>query len=89
MEGVYHETILRDRNVFAREILDSRGNPTVEVEVLLKAVLLDEAAVPSSASTGALRLLNYVTAISPVTLARVFQKQLRMSTRSLHLKLSA
>jgi enolase len=37
----------------AREILDSRGNPTVEVEVLLDSGALGRAAVPSGASTGA------------------------------------
>jgi enolase len=36
----------------AREILDSRGNPTVEVEVLLESGALGRAAVPSGASTG-------------------------------------
>jgi enolase len=39
--------------VGAREILDSRGNPTVEVEVLLEDGALGRAAVPSGASTGA------------------------------------
>jgi len=40
-------------NVFAREILDSRGNPTVEVEVVTEGGFLGRAAVPSGASTGA------------------------------------
>ena len=39
--------------VFAREILDSRGNPTVEVDVLLQNGAFGRAAVPSGASTGA------------------------------------
>jgi enolase len=39
--------------VIAREILDSRGNPTVEVEVLLEDDTVGRAAVPSGASTGA------------------------------------
>ena len=39
--------------VIAREILDSRGNPTVEVEVLLEDATVARAAVPSGASTGA------------------------------------
>jgi enolase len=39
--------------VTAREILDSRGNPTVEVEVLLEDGTVSRAAVPSGASTGA------------------------------------
>jgi enolase len=39
-------------DVWAREILDSRGNPTVEVEVLLEGGAVGRAAVPSGASTG-------------------------------------
>ena len=38
--------------VFAREILDSRGNPTVEVDVTLESGVVGRAAVPSGASTG-------------------------------------
>lgn len=40
-------------DVFAREILDSRGNPTVEVEVIVEGDVMGRAAVPSGASTGA------------------------------------
>ena len=40
-------------DVFGREILDSRGNPTVEVEVVLEDGACGRAAVPSGASTGA------------------------------------
>ena len=39
-------------DVMAREILDSRGNPTVEVEVTLDDGTIGRAAVPSGASTG-------------------------------------
>ncbi len=39
-------------DIFGREILDSRGNPTVEVEVLLESGAVGRAAVPSGASTG-------------------------------------
>ncbi|MFQ7261142.1 MAG: phosphopyruvate hydratase, partial [Christensenellales bacterium] len=39
-------------DVYAREILDSRGNPTVEVDVLVEGEFLGRAAVPSGASTG-------------------------------------
>ena len=39
--------------IIAREILDSRGNPTVEVEILLDDDTVARAAVPSGASTGA------------------------------------
>ncbi|MBI1327183.1 MAG: phosphopyruvate hydratase [Alphaproteobacteria bacterium] len=40
-------------DLYAREILDSRGNPTVEVDVLLESGAKGRAAVPSGASTGA------------------------------------
>ncbi len=40
-------------DIHAREILDSRGNPTVEVEVTLESGAIGRAAVPSGASTGA------------------------------------
>ena len=40
------------KNVYAREILDSRGNPTVEVEVTLDSGIVGTASVPSGASTG-------------------------------------
>jgi enolase len=39
-------------DVYAREILDSRGNPTIEVEVYLESGAMGRAAVPSGASTG-------------------------------------
>ena len=40
-------------DITAREILDSRGNPTVEVDVVLEDGSMGRAAVPSGASTGA------------------------------------
>ncbi len=39
-------------DIFAREIMDSRGNPTVEAEVFLECGIIGRAAVPSGASTG-------------------------------------
>lgn len=44
------EMLIRD--IFAREILDSRGNPTIEAEVLAGGNIVGRAAVPSGASTG-------------------------------------
>ena len=44
---------LEIESVYAREILDSRGNPTVEVEVIVEGGIMGRAAVPSGASTGA------------------------------------
>ena len=46
-------TRARIERIRGREILDSRGNPTVEVDVLLESGELGRAAVPSGASTGA------------------------------------
>ena len=40
-------------DIHGREILDSRGNPTVEVEITLESGIVGRAAVPSGASTGA------------------------------------
>ncbi len=40
------------KDIIAREILDSRGNPTVEVDVILENGILGRAAIPSGASTG-------------------------------------
>ena len=44
--------------IFAREILDSRGNPTIEVDCLLDSGALGRAAVPSGASTGSREALE-------------------------------
>lgn len=51
MKGVEKMSSIID--VFAREVLDSRGNPTVEVEVILEDGTMGRAIVPSGASTGA------------------------------------
>jgi len=49
---VYKVTMTLIEEIVAREILDSRGNPTVEVEVTLTSGVRGRAAVPSGASTG-------------------------------------
>lgn len=41
-------------SIIAREILDSRGNPTLEADVILEDGTIGRAAVPSGASTGSL-----------------------------------
>ena len=43
---------MKIKDIKAREILDSRGNPTVEVDVILEDGVMGRAAVPSGASTG-------------------------------------
>lgn len=45
-------------SIFARQILDSRGNPTVEVDVMTQEGVVGRAAVPSGASTGALEAIE-------------------------------
>ena len=50
--------MFRISEVFAREILDSRGNPTLEVDVILDSGAIGRAAVPSGASTGAREALE-------------------------------
>lgn len=44
--------IIKIKNIIGREILDSRGNPTVEVDVILENNIVGRASVPSGASTG-------------------------------------
>ena len=49
---------MKIKNVIGRQILDSRGNPTVEVDVILENGVLGRAAVPSGASTGSREALE-------------------------------
>jgi enolase len=67
-------------DIRAREILDSRGNPTVEAEVLLAGGGFGRAAVPSGASTGALEAMSFGTA-ETATAGRGFRGR---STTSRH-----
>ena len=46
------------KNIYAREILDSRGNPTIEVDVTLENGVIGRASVPSGASTGSREALE-------------------------------
>ena len=57
--------------VHAREILDSRGNPTVEVEVTLENGVMGRASVPSGASTGKTKRSNCAMATRVAIWARV------------------
>ena len=67
-------------DVLAREILDSRGNPTVEVEVALESGAWGRAAVPSGASTGSARRSSCATATRSATAARACSRRSRTST---------
>ena len=57
-------------DIHAREILDSRGNPTVEVDVILEDGTLGRAAVPSGASTGAYEAVELRDGDKPAIWAR-------------------
>ena len=59
-------------SVYARQILDSRGNPTVEVYLETEDGAQGKGLVPSGASTGELRLGSVAMATSPCIRARVF-----------------
>ena len=59
-------------DIFAREILDSRGNPTVECDVLLESGVMGRAAVPSGASTGQKKPWNCATATHRVISAKAY-----------------
>src|SRR3954463_2063286 len=48
----FKDIVVKITSVHAREILDSRGNPTVEVDITLDSGAFGRAAVPSGASTG-------------------------------------
>ena len=56
--------------ILAREILDSRGNPTVEVEVILEDGAIGRASVPSGASTGRRRPWSCGTRTRSATAAK-------------------
>lgn len=60
--------------VHARQILDSRGNPTVEVDVTTENGVMGRAAVPSGASTGEHEAVDYVMEVSQ-TWVKEFLKQ--------------
>jgi len=56
---MHHGRISREiKEVKAREIIDSRGNPSIEVDVILENEVMGRAAVPSGASTGAFEALE-------------------------------
>jgi enolase len=67
-------------DIIGREILDSRGNPTVEVDVMLDDGSRGRAGVPSGASTGATRRSNCAMAIKNAISARACARRSRRST---------
>ena len=65
-------------DIHARQILDSRGNPTVEVDVLTDNGFVGRAAVPSGASTGKHEAVELRDGDKKLTWVRAFWEQLRM-----------
>lgn len=65
--------------IIGREIIDSRGNPTVEAEVGLSDGTFAKASVPLGASTESLRRLNFVTVKNAIS-AKVCREPLKIST---------
>jgi len=70
-------------SVHAREILDSRGNPTVEVDVMTASGYFGRASVPSGASTGENEALELRDGDKIVISVKVFSKLFIMLTMSL------
>src|SRR5881628_2245064 len=71
------------QNIMAREILDSRGNPTVEVDVILANGTLGRAAVPSGANTGEHEALELRDADAKRYLGRGVGKAVRNVTEKI------
>lgn len=71
---------MRIEKVIGREILDSRGNPTVEVDVILESGVMGRAAVPSGASTGENEALELRDGDKGRYLGKGVQKAVVMST---------
>ena len=66
-------------DIVAREILDSRGNPALEVDVVLESGAMGRVAVPSGASTGAHEAWSCGTATRPASAARACGRRWPMS----------
>lgn len=83
MKGRTHMSEIID--VVAREILDSRGNPTIEVDVLLASGAMGRAAVPSGASTGEREALE----LRDGDAARYGGKGVRKAVENVNLKIAS
>lgn len=70
------------KKIHAREILDSRGNPTVEAEVTLENGVVGRAAVPSGASTASTKRWSSATVTKSDTAARARCRPSKMSMTS-------
>lgn len=65
------------KNIYARQILDSRGNPTIEVDIQTEEGLLGRAAVPSGASTGKYEAIELRDKDSALYLGKGVQKAIK------------
>ena len=74
-------------DVYAREVLDSRGNPTVEVEVLTESGAFGRALVPSGASTGEHEAVELRDGDKSRYLGKGVTKALKTLMKSSHQKL--
>ena len=63
-------------DIRAREILDSRGNPTIEADVILESGVVGRACAPSGASTGSREALELRDVTSRVTWVKVLKMRL-------------
>ena len=69
---------MKIEKIIGREILDSRGNPTVEVDVVLESGIMGRASVPSGASTVNMKESNFVMVTSNVTVAKAYKRRWTM-----------
>ena len=76
-------------DIAARQILDSRGNPTVEADVLLSNGYRGRAAVPSGASTGSREAVENETVIQLDSVVRAYTALYRLSKRRIRPALKA
>lgn len=79
-EGANNMDYLQIEKVIGREILDSRGNPTVEAEVYLIDGTVGRGTAPSGASTESLKRWSFVTEIRTDILEKVCRKLWRILT---------
>ena len=69
---------MKIEKIVAREILDSRGNPTVEVDVVLESGIMGRASVPSGASTGEHEALELRDGDKNAMVEKEYKKRLTM-----------
>ena len=66
---------IKIESLYARQILDSRGNPTIEVDVIVEGGTMGRASVPSGASTGSYEAVELRDNDIDVYMGKVYKKQ--------------